>query len=290
MVQQRDVLQQRARLHDADDLGALPPGQRVEPRFAALHVPAVRLVVVLEVEVEADDVEGLLRCQRLRDEKLHRRSSDLSAHRPTEKGRHTHVRDPLWPIQTVAVDLQVREAGVGPCNVEQQIVVRTRVGHHVDELEARQVRHLHALEDGQALNWGEEWGVPWLEESSAICKQVVEAWAVADREVRQTGYVNGENPVLGIGVGKCERTQSGQDGGLSGGRRRLRKNSWSSKILPSRCQDRERFQRTEIREELLQRDRMSHGPEAAVEVELSKAGPRDFRHVEYRGRLHRQSQ
>ena len=59
VVEQRDVLQSRTRLgHNLDDLRAALVSEQLEPRIPLAPVRAVRLMVLVKVEVEPQRAEG----------------------------------------------------------------------------------------------------------------------------------------------------------------------------------------------------------------------------------------
>ena len=59
MVEERHMLQQPTLLHDCEDFWATLSHERVAPPFALLEVAAVRLVVIVEVEVQAHTAQRL---------------------------------------------------------------------------------------------------------------------------------------------------------------------------------------------------------------------------------------
>ena len=54
VVEERYMLQERTLLHDGEDFWAALPHERIMPPFSLLRVGAVRLVIIVEVEVQAD--------------------------------------------------------------------------------------------------------------------------------------------------------------------------------------------------------------------------------------------
>ena len=68
VVEQRDVLQSGTRLgHNFDDLRAALVSEQLEPRIPLALVRAVRLVVLVEVEVEPQRTESRRCREQLRD-------------------------------------------------------------------------------------------------------------------------------------------------------------------------------------------------------------------------------
>ena len=70
MIEDSDILQERTVLQDVDELGTALVLEHFEPRCAILMVPAVRPVIVVEVEIEMDRTEGLQRDQMTDDVSL----------------------------------------------------------------------------------------------------------------------------------------------------------------------------------------------------------------------------
>ena len=67
---------------------------------------------------------------------------------PTHKhARKTHMIYPLSPVEPVAMDLQMREHGECVADIYEQVVVRPRSCHHVDQFKATQFGQCHSLRD-----------------------------------------------------------------------------------------------------------------------------------------------
>ena len=68
---------------------------------------------------------------------------------PTHKhARKTHMIYPFSPVEPVAMDLQMRERGERVADIYEQVVIRLRSCHHVDQFKATQFGQRHSLQDG----------------------------------------------------------------------------------------------------------------------------------------------